>query len=252
VLEIACPPDGIVLDSFAGSGTTGQAVLMENQTKGARRRFILVEMGDYADAITAQRVRTTISGYRATKAHKDRLYAKKLTASNLKKCGTFYEEAAKVRDAASDGTYDKVEGPKMDGSSIVVDGVTNKGHDVPGVDSGFSYYELGPALFDEDGMLNPAVSVEDVRRYVWHTETKTPYVDRASEHPYLLGEVDDTVYYLAYEPDSETVLAPELLRTLPIKRATTVIFADRCLLADETLGRLGIRYRQIPRQIVRM
>ena len=252
VLEIACPPDGIVLDSFAGSGTTGQAVLMENQAKGACRRFILVEMGDYADSITAQRVRTTISGYQTTKAHRDRLYAKKLTASNLSKCGAFYEEAAKVKEEASDGTYDKVEGPKMDGSSIVVDGVTNKGHNVPGIDSGFSYYELGPALFDEDGMFNSAVGAEDVRRYVWYTETKMPYRDRTSEHPYLLGEVDDTVYYLAYELGEETVLAPELLRTLPIKRMTTVIFADRCLLADETLERLGIRYRQIPRQIARM
>jgi len=252
VLEIACPPEGIVLDSFAGSGTTGQAVLAENQVKGAHRRFILIEMGDYADTITAQRVRTVIGGYQTTKAHKDRLYAKKLTASNLKKCGTFFEEAAKVKEDVSDGTYDKVEGPKMDGSSIVVDGVTNKGHVVPGVDSGFSFYELGPALFGEDGMLNPVVSVEDVRRYVWHTETKTAYHDRTSEHPYLLGEVDDTVYYLAYEPGGETVLAPELLRTLPIKCATTVIFADRCLLEDDALERLGIRFRQIPRQIARM
>jgi adenine-specific DNA-methyltransferase len=186
------------------------------------------------------------------KKHEERLYEKKLTAANLKRSQEFYEEALTVKHAALSDMYDKVEGPKMDGSSIVVNGITNKGHDVPGIDSGFSYYELGPALFDEDGMLNSAVDIEDVRRYVWHTETKTPYVDRASEHPYLLGEVDDTVYYLAYEPDSETVLAPELLRTLPIKRATTVIFADRCLLADETLGRLGIRYRQIPRQIVRM
>ena len=252
VLEIACPSNGIVLDSFAGSGTTGQAVLMENKIKSARRRFILIEMGDYADSTTAQRIRTSINGYRTTSTHKDRLYTKKLTASNLSKCATFYEEAAAAKASVADGTYDKVEGPKMDGSSIVVDGVTSRGHDVPGIDAGFSYYELGPALFDDDGMLNPAVGVEDVRRYVWHTETKTPYHDRSSEHPYLLGEVGDTVYYLAYEPDDETALDLKLLRTLPIRRTTTVIFADRCLLSDGTLERLGIRYRQIPRQIARM
>ena len=170
----------------------------------------------------------------------------------MSKCATFYEEAAAAKASAADGTYDKVEGPKMDGSSIVVDGVTSRGHDVPGIDAGFSYYELGPALFDDDGMLNPAVGVGDVRRYVWHTETKAPYHDRSSEHPYLLGEVGDTVYYLAYEPDDETALDLKLLRTLPIRRATTVIFADRCLLSDGTLERLGIRYRQIPRQIARM
>lgn len=252
ILEVACPPNGIVLDAFAGSGTTGQAVLMENQIKHANRRFILIDMGDYADTTTAQRIRTTISGYRITKKHEERLYEKKLTATNLKKAATFYEEALAAREAADDGRYDKVDGPKMDGSSIVVNGITNKGHDVPGIDSGFSFFELGPTLFDEKGMLNADVSVEDVRRYVWFTETKTAYSDRSNEHPYLLGEVDDTVYYLAYNPDDETVLAAELLRGLPIRGATTVVFADRCLLADETLEALGIRYRQIPRQIARM
>lgn len=253
VLEVACPSDGIVLDAFAGSGSTGQAMLMDNQTKDANRRFILIEMGDYADTTTAQRIRTTISGYRTTKKHAERLYAKKLTATNLKKCSTFYEEALAVKeDAIASGKYDKVEGPKMDGSSIIVDGITNKGHDVPGIDSGFSYFELGPALFGEDGMINPEVGVEEVRRYVWFTETKAPYRDRSDEHPYLLGELDNTVYYLAYEPGTETILAADMLRGLPIKGLATVIFADRCLLSDDALEAMGIRYRQIPRQIARM
>ena len=52
----------IVLDSFAGSGTTGQAVLNLN-ADGENRHFILVEMMDYADSITAERVRRVIRGY---------------------------------------------------------------------------------------------------------------------------------------------------------------------------------------------
>ena len=52
----------IVLDSFAGSGTTAQAVLELNKEDGGNRKFILVEMEDYADTITAERVRRVIKG----------------------------------------------------------------------------------------------------------------------------------------------------------------------------------------------
>lgn len=55
--------NSIVLDSFAGSGTTAHAVLNMNKTDGGSRRFILVEMEEYADNITAERVRCVINGY---------------------------------------------------------------------------------------------------------------------------------------------------------------------------------------------
>lgn len=53
----------IVLDSFAGSGTTAHAVLNLNKQDGGNRKFILVEMEDYAENITAERVKRVINGY---------------------------------------------------------------------------------------------------------------------------------------------------------------------------------------------
>ena len=53
----------IILDSFAGSGTTAHAVLNLNKQDGGNRKFILVEMEDYAETITAERVRRVIKGY---------------------------------------------------------------------------------------------------------------------------------------------------------------------------------------------
>ena len=53
----------IILDSFAGSGTTAHAVLNMNKADGGHRKFILVEMMDYADSITAERVKRVIRGY---------------------------------------------------------------------------------------------------------------------------------------------------------------------------------------------
>jgi len=54
--------DSIILDSFAGSGSTAHAVLDLNKEDGGNRRFILVECEDYADKITAERVRRVIKG----------------------------------------------------------------------------------------------------------------------------------------------------------------------------------------------
>ena len=52
----------VVLDSFAGSGTTAHAVLALNKEDDGKRKFILVECEDYADSITAERVRRVITG----------------------------------------------------------------------------------------------------------------------------------------------------------------------------------------------
>jgi adenine-specific DNA-methyltransferase len=54
--------NAVVLDSFAGSGTTAQAVLAMNKEEGGSRRFILIECESYADRITAERIRRVIAG----------------------------------------------------------------------------------------------------------------------------------------------------------------------------------------------
>ncbi|UGU14241.1 site-specific DNA-methyltransferase [Sinomicrobium kalidii] len=55
--------DFYILDSFAGSGTTAHAVLNLNKEDGGNRKFILVEMEDYANTITAERIKRVIDGY---------------------------------------------------------------------------------------------------------------------------------------------------------------------------------------------
>ena len=57
ILEIATDKNSIVLDSFAGSGTTAHAVINLNNQDGGNRKFILVEMESYAENITAERVK---------------------------------------------------------------------------------------------------------------------------------------------------------------------------------------------------
>lgn len=64
ILRIATGPNDLILDSFAGSGTTGHAVLDLNKQDGGNRRFILVEMDEgIAKDVTAERLKRVINGY---------------------------------------------------------------------------------------------------------------------------------------------------------------------------------------------
>lgn len=70
LVQLWCPPDGLVLDPYAGSGTTGHAVLELNKESGSSRRFILIEQGrpeegdKYARTLTWTRLKRAITGER--------------------------------------------------------------------------------------------------------------------------------------------------------------------------------------------
>jgi site-specific DNA-methyltransferase (adenine-specific)/adenine-specific DNA-methyltransferase len=64
ILELATDKDSLVLDSFAGSATTGHAVLKQNSLGDGTRRFILVEIEpEVATGIASERLRRAVSGY---------------------------------------------------------------------------------------------------------------------------------------------------------------------------------------------
>lgn len=71
LLRIVSKDDGdIILDSFSGTATTAHAVLDLNKEDGVTRQFVMVECEDYADEITAERVRRVIQGVPEAKDEK--------------------------------------------------------------------------------------------------------------------------------------------------------------------------------------
>ena len=68
VLQLSTDKNSIIFDSFAGSGTTGHAVLKLNQQDGGNRKFVLVEMDEnIAKSVTAERNKRVIEGYENAK-----------------------------------------------------------------------------------------------------------------------------------------------------------------------------------------
>lgn len=187
--------NSIILDSFAGSGTTAHAVLNLNKQDGGNRKFICIEMEDYAETITAERVKRVIKGYGST------------------------------------------------GSPTV-----------EGTGGSFDYYELGPALFNEDNEINELVGVEKLRQYIYYTETKSPLPTSPKggrENDYFLNKHNSTAYYFFYEQDMVTTLNHEFLSTIKTRAEQYVIYADNCLLTKEFMMKYHIIFKKIPRDITK-
>ncbi len=106
VLEIASDENSLILDSFAGSGTTAHAVLKANAKDGGRRKFILVEGEDYADKLTAERVRRAMGGYAWVGTQRETLLEEKINFTQFKKADQWLAkiEAIKAKEGFTEAS----------------------------------------------------------------------------------------------------------------------------------------------------
>lgn len=251
IIDIATEDDSIVLDCFAGSGTTAHAVLLSNLKKHSNRKFILVELMDYAETTTAYRVKKAISGYKATLKHDVVLYNKKLTIKNLSSVDAFIQEAETVIEQEKENFAD-ISNPKLFLNCIKVIATRVEDGFVSGLGGAFDYYELGEPLFKEDGNLNEKVGISKIREYIYYTEAHQ-YLTRQQDNdfPYLLDYLDGTGYFFYYEPDRLTTLSHDTLNIVPQKADHYVIYADICTISPEQLAQKNITFKKIPRDINR-
>lgn len=187
--------NALILDSFSGSGTTAHAVLNLNKQDGGNRKYILIEMEDYADTITAERVKRVING--------------------------FGEKDNKIAE---------------------------------GTGGSFNYYQLGEPLFLEDDVLNEAVGLENILKYIWYSETRTAYNPKAHslvEENYRIGSKDQTDYYFYYTKDAVTTVDYDFIAKIKHKASQYIIYADNCLLEKDFMLKHHIIFKKIPRDITR-
>ena len=249
ILQVAAVQDGdIILDSFAGSGTTAHAVLNMNKADGGHRKFILIEMMDYADSITAERVKRVISGYTADK--EEILYDAEITVKNLARGEEMLNEAKAIATSAK-GKYSSVRAPKIENGHLTVTAVTKAADQVAGTGGSFSYYELGESLMIGD-VLNENVGVEKIREYVYFTDTKSRLPEPHPDEPYFMGVHVNSAYYFYYEREAVTTLNRKFLHTIKTQADAYVIYADLCTLSDAELEKYHITFKKIPRDITKL
>lgn len=250
ILQIASDEDSVILDSFAGSGTTAHAVLNLNKETNGNRKFILIEMMDYAESTTSERVKRVISGF--TQDKEDVLFDEEITIESLESGKELLKKAKDIAIAAK-GKYSSVKKPKIEDGHLKVIAVTKGKDQVAGTGGSFSFYDLGDTLLLPDGNLNETIDEAKIRDYIWYTETKEPMTDTVSaDEPYCLGTSRDTAYYFYYKKDEITTLDYDFLSTVKTKAAGYIIYADLCTISDEELKKWNITFKKIPRDIAKV
>jgi adenine-specific DNA-methyltransferase len=222
VIELVNQPNATILDSFAGSGTTAHAVLEANRKDGGNRKFILVECEEYADSLTAERVRRVINGYSFQGTQREELMRKSITFSDLKKADKLLHQIAGVENIESH-RFDKIEKKIKDGE-LVVEGVKAVTERVEGLGGSFTYCTLGEAI-DMDRMLTGESLPEfsQLGALLFHMATNEA-IDPGTiaigddGHGYL-GESSAFHVWLIYKPDLEFLKSRDSALTLSKAKA---------------------------------
>ncbi len=248
ILSLKNNPNAIILDSFAGTASTAHAVLNLNNKDGGNRKFIMIEMEAYAETITAERIKKVMKGYDYIGNKKSVLAVYPVNLTNLKKANKIIEE---YTEFIEDERYSEVTIESIKGN-ITITGTEKITDKIEGIKGSFDFYKLGKTLFKKNGYLNEAVSEDDIRNYIYYTETKFPLTkNRTKENWYLLDHLNNTAYYFYYEKDKFTTLDLESLSIVKEKAEQYVIYADNCLLDKDYMLRNNIIFKKIPRDIKR-
>jgi adenine-specific DNA-methyltransferase len=276
IIELAADDDSLILDSFAGSGTTAHAVLKANAADGGSRRFILVEGESYADTLTAERVRRAIAGYAWEGTQRETLLEQKITYTQLKKAGQLLDqvEAVKAREGFAEGDladrgrdvkrrFDAIEA-KVDAGLLRVEGVRRVSERAPGLGGSFTYCTLGETI--ELAKLLSGEHLPDAAAlgaWLFHTATgATLQPAPAGAAAWYLAEAQDKHVWLIYRPDLSFLKSPEAALTLTRAREIAawgrgqdadrdtrkghLVFAPAKYLSNRQLREHGIDFAPLP------
>lgn len=200
ILQIAADEDALILDSFAGSGTTAHAVLSLNAKDGGTRNFILVECEGYADTLTAERVRRVINGYEYQGTMKEELFSRKMNFTAFKAAPKLLREIEHIEQLNS-SRFDKIAKTISDDTLLVV-GEKRITERTEGLGGGFTYYELGQPL-DLDKLLTgeQLPDYANLGAWLFHTATGDPLtLDKVRADDWYLGESTTYHVWLLYRP----------------------------------------------------
>lgn len=116
---------------------------------------------------------------------------------------------------------------------------------------GYTFYDLGETIFDENGNINKQVDFKTLASHVWFTETKTPLANY--EKSPLLGIHNGIAYYLLFngilgdkKPDGGNVLTQKVLDSLPVYEGKKIIYGEATRMNSEKLKTNNIVFKQTP------
>ena len=222
-----------------------------NAKDGGGRKFILVECEDYADRLTAERVRRVINGYAFSGTQREELHREKLTFTSLKKADKLLDHIESIKNL--DGhRFDKIKAEVKDGELIVTGekAITER---VDGLGGDFTFCTLGDAIEMDKLLTGESLpAFEQLGALLFHTATNevapNPLPTENVEGCGYLGESTDCHVWLIYRPDLEFLKSREAALTLPRAEALVKakpgkphrVFAPAKFLSQKMLNAAGL------------
>ena len=257
ILSVATDKNSIVLDSFAGSGTTAHAVLALNAEDGGERKFILCEGEDYADTLTAERVRRVINGYAFTGKQKTELLRENINFTALKNSHKLMDKIASIENLPHE--FDRISKTVKDGV-LLVEGEKDVKEKTAGLGGTFTYCSLG-APIDLNELLagRNLPNFEQFGNWLFHTATNQAFEpSKMDESRFYLGESAAYHVWLYYKSDlawlksRESALtldkAEALAKELPFSKTGKkhLVFAPAKFVPNKMLLPLGVEHAPLP------
>lgn len=262
ILELSTTENSIILDSFAGSGTTAHSVIKANNRDSGSRKFILIECEDYADTLTAERVRRVINGYSFSGTQRVELMTNKITWSMFEKKSQEILSQVATLEKEQTSNFDCIKKEIKDGI-LTVTGERKIQNSMPGMLGSFTYCELGEAIQIEELLTGTEMpSFEALARYVFYTATghSLHLVAKASIDGFV-GETDLFRIHLFYQPDqtwlrsNEAALNSDKVKSIVNNNSTkkrTIVFAVAKFMSQKELTAARIEFCQLPYAIHRI
>jgi len=213
IISIGMQPDALILDSFAGSGTTAHAVLKANAEDGGSRRFILVEMeDDIADNVTAERIIRVLDQLKPDLLPEGAYYTERHSHDLLK--NSVDEIGQSIRKL-----YPEIKGvtSRLDGKELIFTGYTDTS-----ILSriSFTFCTLGEAINLERILAGETLPAwEDLAPVLFHmatNQTLTPVASRPDTSPdeFFVGASLHDHVWMIYRPDLDWLKSDDAALTL--------------------------------------
>jgi adenine-specific DNA-methyltransferase len=261
ILKISTEKDSVVLDSFAGTGTTAHAVLLANRDDLGTRRFVLAELEGYADTLTAERVRRVIGGYKFVGTQREELLRDSLTWTKLNNAEKLLKKVTRIEELCA-AKYDNIGKVVKDGE-LIVTGEKKIKERAEGLGGEFTYCTLGPEL-NVDKILTGEELPDylSVGAWLFHTATGEAFESaKAKAKDWYLGESAAYYVWLVYRPDLDFLKSAEAALTLALAEKVAkakaagkkhLVFAPAKYVPNTKLLPMGVEYAPLPFALYRI
>lgn len=268
--------DAIVLDSFAGSGTTAHAVMKSNANDGGSRKFILVQLPEkippdkisfqngYRDIVdvTRERVLRVINGYEYHGIVAEELYREPITWTKLKRASNVVEKAEGLELMAGK-KFDRIV-KKVEEGALVVTGEKDVKQKTDGLGGSFTFATLGPEMSIEALLADGLPAFEALAKYVFYTATGRTLAEvpkQTAKSFGFIGETESHRVHLLYQADkkwlrsNDAALTEQQVDEIVATNKTgkkTLVFAAAKFMGQRDLTKRGVDFCQLPYAIHRI